>query len=75
METIFNNVNHLIECQRFAEERVIFLEQKRLEISCWITNLGHSEYKFTLENKINQLEIKITKVIDIKIKTNRENTV
>ena len=74
METIFNN-DHLIECQRFVGERVIFLEQKRLEISCWITNLGHSEYKFTLENKINQLEIKITKVVDVKIKTNLENTV
>ena len=69
IENLFNNVNHLIECQRFVEERVIFLEQKRIEISSWISNLGPSQYKDTLKNEINQMEIRVLKIVDVETKT------
>ena len=69
IENLFNNVNHLIECQRFVEERVIFLEQKRIEISCWISNLGPFQYKDTLKNEINQMEIRVLKIVDVETKT------
>ena len=72
MESLFNNVNHLIECQRFVVERVYFLEQKRLEISSWITKLGHSKHKLTLENKIDQLEVRITKAVDVETEMNKK---
>ena len=56
---MFNDVNYLIECQRFVVERVKFLEGKRLELSNIIRNLNDSEYKETLENKIDKLEMKL----------------
>ena len=60
MENMFNNVNHLIECQRFVMERVEFLEAKRIELTNMIQNLDTSNYKETLENKINKLEMKLS---------------
>ena len=32
-ENMFNNVNHLIERQRFVMEEVTFLEEKRQELN------------------------------------------
>ena len=58
MEVFFNNVNHLIECERFVVERVTFLEQKRKELIYRIHNLVASSYKITLQNQINQMAIK-----------------
>ena len=40
VEDMFNNVNHLIECQRFVKQRVQFLEEKRVELTQIIQNLG-----------------------------------
>ena len=60
LEDLFNNVNHLIECQRFVMERVKFLEAKRVEISNMIQNLSNSNFKETLENEINKLEMKVS---------------
>ena len=59
-ENLFNEVNHLIECQRFVMERVNFLEAKLLEIVDMIQNLSASSYKETLENQINQMEMKVS---------------
>ena len=59
MEVFFNNVNHLIECERFVVERVTFLEQKRKELIYRIHNLVASSYKITLQNQINQMAIKV----------------
>ena len=56
-ENMFNNVNHLIERQRFVMEEVTFLEEKRQELNDMIQNLSDSEYKETLENQINKMEI------------------
>ena len=58
-EDIFNNVNHLIECQGFVLERVKFLEEKRLELTNIIHNLSDSEHKENLENKIYKMEMKL----------------
>jgi hypothetical protein len=54
-EDLFNNVNHLIECQRWVMERVRFLDEKRLELTKIIQNLGVSSYKQTLENQIKTM--------------------
>ena len=59
IENMFNNVNHLIECQGWVLERVKFLEEKRLELTSIIQNLSDSEHKETLENKISKLEMKL----------------
>ena len=59
-EDMFNNVNHLIECQRFVMERVRFLEEKRLELTTIIQNLGDSSYKEMLENQIKIMEMKVS---------------
>ena len=59
IENMFNNVNHLIECQGFVLERVKFLEEKRLELTNIIQNLSDSEYKETLENQIYKMEMKL----------------
>ena len=45
IENLFNNANHLVECQRFVIERVNFLEEKRQEISILIQNLPISTLK------------------------------
>ena len=58
-ENMFNNVNHLIERQRFVMEEVTFLEEKRQELTDMIQNLSDSVYKETLENQINKMEIKL----------------
>ena len=55
-ENMFNNVNHLIECQRFVMERVEFLEAKRVEITNMIQNISSSSYKETLEIQINKIK-------------------
>ena len=60
-ENLFNEVNHLIECQRIVMERVNFLEAKRLEIVHMIQNLIASSYKETRENQINQMEMKVSR--------------
>ena len=60
MENMFNNVNHLIECQRFVMERVKFLEAKRIELTYMIQNLDTSNYKETLESQINKMEMKLS---------------
>ena len=57
---MFNNVNHLIECQRFVMERVEFLEAKRVEITNMIQNISSSSYKETLEIQINQMVMKLS---------------
>ena len=54
---MFNNVNHLIECQGFLLERVKFLEGKRRELTNIIKNLSVSCYKETLENQIDSMEM------------------
>ena len=59
-ESLFNDVNHLVECQRFVMERLEFLEMKRLEITRMIQNLSESCYKETLENEINKLVMKLS---------------
>ena len=59
-EDIFNNVNHLIECQRFVVERVEFLETKRLEITNMIRSLSDPNHKETLENQLNKMEMKVS---------------
>ena len=59
-ENMFNNVNHLIECQRFVMERVEFLEAKRVEITNMIQNISSSSYKETLEIQINKMEMKLS---------------
>ena len=59
MENMFNNLNHLVECQKFVMEEVKFLEGKRRELTQFIQNLHDSEYKETLENKINKMEMKL----------------
>ena len=56
-ENMFDNVNHLIECQRFVVERVKFLEEKRKELTNIIQNLSVSTHKETLENQINSMEM------------------
>ena len=47
IEDLFNNVNHLIECQTWVCKRVDFLEQKQQDISIRIQNLGFSSYRKT----------------------------
>ena len=59
-EDILNNVNHLIECQRFVVERVEFLETKRLEITNMIQSLSDPNHKETLENQLNKMEMKVS---------------
>ena len=73
IENLFNNVNHLVECQRFVIERVNFLEEKRQEISILIQNLPISNFKETLEDQINQMELRlsINVVNDIKVQVKR----
>jgi hypothetical protein len=53
-ESLFNDVNHLVECQRFVMKRVVFLEIKRLEITSMIPNLSDSSYKETFEREIRK---------------------
>ena len=60
MEDMFNNVNHLIECQRFVKQRVQFLEEKRVELTQITQNLGVSSYKETLEKQIKTMEMKLS---------------
>ena len=59
-EDILNNVNHLIECQRFVVEREKFLETKRLEITNMIGSLSDPNHKETLENQLNKMEMKVS---------------
>lgn len=60
IEDMFNNVNHLIECQAFVLERVQFLEGKRLELTNIIQNIGVSTHKETLLNQIKGMEMTLT---------------
>ena len=60
-ESMFNNVNHLMECQRFVMEIVLFLEEKRLELTNMIQTLSESSYKETLEKQVNSMEMKLSK--------------
>ena len=50
-ESMFDNDNHLTECQRSVMERVQFMEDKRLELTNIIQNLSSSSHKETLETK------------------------
>jgi hypothetical protein len=60
IESLFNDANHLGECQRFVMERVEFLEMKRLEITRMIQNLSDSSYKETLEHQIDKMGMKLS---------------
>ena len=53
MDGIFNDLNYLLECQRFVIDRTNFFENKRVEILNRLKNIEHeisNEEKGTLIN-------------------------